>query len=136
MTHYTNDIEEIDDLLGEGQLGEGLQGGEGQLLTSQPGEDDQLGEDEDQQLYEHFRFEADPGQQPMRVDKFMCEKLQHSSRNRIQKAADAGFIHVNDKPVKSNYKVRRRTGGSSRRRQLSWHARQRCGVASERPEEL
>ena len=98
MTHYTNDIEEIDDLLGEGQLGEG------QLLTSQPGEDDQLGEDEDQQLYEHFRFEADPGQQPMRVDKFMCEKLQHSSRNRIQKAADAGFIHVNDKPVKSNYK--------------------------------
>ena len=106
MTHYTNDIEEIDDLLGEGQLGEGLQGGEGQLLTSQPGEDDQLGEDEDQQLYEHFRFEADPGQQPMRVDKFMCEKLQHSSRNRIQKAADAGFIHVNDKPVKSNYKVR------------------------------
>ena len=78
MTHYTNDIEEIDDLLGEGQLGGGLQGGEGQLLTSQLGEDDQLGEDEDQQLYEHFRFEADPGQQPMRVDKFMCEKLQHS----------------------------------------------------------
>lgn len=106
MTHYTNDIEEIDDLLGEGQLGECLQGGEGQLLTSQPGEDDQLGEDEDQQLYEHFRFEADPGQQPMRVDKFMCEKLQHSSRNRIQKAADAGYVHVNDHPVKSNHKVR------------------------------
>lgn len=63
-------------------------------------------EDDDQQLYEHFRFEADPGQQPVRVDKFMCEKLQHSSRNRIQKAADAGFIHVNDRPVKSNYKVR------------------------------
>ena len=36
-------------------------------------------EDDDQQLYEHFRFEADPGQQPVRVDKFMCEKLQHSS---------------------------------------------------------
>ena len=68
--------------------------------------DDELDEDESHQLYEHFRFEADPGQQPMRVDKFMCEKLQHSSRNRIQKAADAGFIHVNDRPVKSNYKVR------------------------------
>ena len=68
--------------------------------------DDELDEDENHQLYEHFRFEADPGQQPMRVDKFMCEKLQHSSRNRIQKAADAGFIHVNDRPVKSNYKVR------------------------------
>ena len=36
----------------------------------------------------------------------MFEKLQHSSRNRIQKAAEAGFVHVNDKPVKSNYKVR------------------------------
>ena len=59
-----------------------------------------------QQLYEHFRFEVDHGQVATRVDKFMCEKLQHSSRNRIQKAADAGYVHVNDKPVKSNHKVR------------------------------
>jgi 23S rRNA pseudouridine1911/1915/1917 synthase len=36
----------------------------------------------------------------------MFEKLQHSSRNRIQTAADAGFVHVNDHPVKSNYRVR------------------------------
>lgn len=63
-------------------------------------------DDETQQLYEHFRFEADQGQQPLRVDKFMCEKLPHSSRNRIQRAADSGFVHVNDRPVKSNYKVR------------------------------
>lgn len=63
-------------------------------------------DDETQQLYEHFRFEADQGQQPLRVDKFMCEKLPHSSRNRIQCAADSGFVHVNDRPVKSNYKVR------------------------------
>ncbi len=67
---------------------------------------DELLDDEQQQLYEHFRLEADPGQVPVRVDKFMVEKLQHSSRNRIQKAADAGFVHVNDRPVKSNYKVR------------------------------
>lgn len=58
------------------------------------------------QLFEHYRFEADAGMVPLRVDKFMQEKLQHSSRNRIQKAADAGFVHVNDRPVKSNYKVR------------------------------
>ncbi len=63
-------------------------------------------DDESEQLYEHFRFVADAGQAPLRVDKFMQEKLQHSSRNRIQKAADAGFVHVNDHPVKSNYKVR------------------------------
>lgn len=63
-------------------------------------------EGEQGQLYEHFRFVADAGQVPVRVDKFMVEKLQHSSRNRIQNAADAGYVHVNDRPVKSNYKVR------------------------------
>mgnify|MGYP002515429624 FL=1 len=59
-----------------------------------------------QQLYEHFRVEADKGQAPVRVDKFLFEKLQHSSRNRIQKAADAGFVHVNGQPAKSSFKVR------------------------------
>lgn len=58
------------------------------------------------QLYEHLRMEVDHGQEPVRIDKFMAEHVQHSSRNRIQKAADAGFVFVNDKPVKSNYKVR------------------------------
>ena len=62
--------------------------------------------EEQAQLYEHFRVVADKGQEPLRVDKFLFEHLQHSSRNRIQKAAEAGFIHVNDRPVKSNYKVR------------------------------
>jgi 23S rRNA pseudouridine1911/1915/1917 synthase len=63
-------------------------------------------DDEEQQLYEHFRFVVDTGQNPVRIDKYMFEKMQHSSRNRIQKAAEAGFVHVNEKPVKSNYKVR------------------------------
>jgi len=67
---------------------------------------EELADDEQQQLYEHFRLVADAGQVPVRVDKFMVDKLQHSSRNRIQKAADAGFVHVNDRAVKSNYKVR------------------------------
>ena len=75
------------------------------LNTDNNNDNDDL-DDETQQLYEHFRFEADQGQQPLRVDKFMCEKLPHSSRNRIQRAADSGFVHVNDRPVKSNYKVR------------------------------
>ena len=51
-------------------------------------------------------MEADKGQAPVRVDKFLFEKLQHSSRNRIQKAADAGFVHVNGQPAKSSFKVR------------------------------
>lgn len=57
-------------------------------------------------LYEHFRCVVDFGQVPVRIDKYLFERMQHSSRNRIQAAAEAGFIHVNDKPVKSNYKVR------------------------------
>lgn len=57
-------------------------------------------------LYEHFRVVVDKGQDAVRIDKFLFERMQHSSRNRIQKAADAGFIHVNNVPVKSNYKVR------------------------------
>lgn len=61
---------------------------------------------EEGQLYEHLRMEVDRGQEPVRIDKYMSEHVQHSSRNRIQKAADAGFIQVNGTPVKSNYKVR------------------------------
>ncbi len=70
----------------------------------------------EQELYEHFRFVADKGQEVVRIDKFLTEHLQHSSRNRIQKAADAGFVHVlsvedqrqgkGERAVKSNYKVR------------------------------
>ena len=65
-----------------------------------------LEDDGQQALYEHFRTVVDSGQMPVRIDKYLFEKMLHSSRNRIQNAADAGFIHVNGKPVKSNYKVR------------------------------
>ncbi|MDE6557442.1 MAG: RNA pseudouridine synthase, partial [Duncaniella sp.] len=57
-------------------------------------------------LYEHFRFVADKGQQLLRVDKFLVARLEHSSRNRIQQAADAGCILVNGRQVKSNYRVK------------------------------
>ena len=58
------------------------------------------------ELYEHFRIEVDRGQEPLRIDKYLAEHMPHQTRNRIQQAAEAGFIHVNDQPVKSNYKVR------------------------------
>lgn len=57
-------------------------------------------------MYEHFRFVADKGQQLIRVDKFLVDRMQRTSRNRIQQAADAGCIIVNGKPVKSSYKVK------------------------------
>ncbi len=51
-------------------------------------------EDGDGQLYEHFRLEVDKGQVPLRIDKYLMEHMQHQTRNRIQAAADAGFIQV------------------------------------------
>lgn len=68
--------------------------------------DDDETEDDENGLYEHFRFVADKGQQLLRVDKFLVARLEKSSRNRVQQAADAGCILVNGKPVKSNYRVK------------------------------
>lgn len=58
------------------------------------------------ELFEHFRFVAEKGQQLLRVDKFLVLRMEKTSRNRIQQAAEAGCIWVNGKPVKSNYKVK------------------------------
>ena len=57
-------------------------------------------------LYEHFRFVADKGQSPLRVDKYLMNKIENATRNRIQKSAKEGNIFVNDITVKSNYKVK------------------------------
>lgn len=57
-------------------------------------------------LYEHFHFEADKGQALLRIDKFLVARMEKTSRNRIQQAAEAGCIIVNGKPVKSSYKVK------------------------------
>lgn len=67
---------------------------------------DNLEDDGERSLYEHFRVVVDKGQDPLRIDKFLQEKLHDTSRNRIQRAADAGFVFANGKPVKSNYKVK------------------------------
>ena len=64
------------------------------------------GNGEQGELYEHFRFVADKGQQLLRVDKFLVARLERSSRNRVQQAAEAGCILVNGKAVKSNYRVK------------------------------
>lgn len=58
------------------------------------------------EYYEHFRFVADKGQELLRVDKFLVARLQKSSRNRVQQAAEAGCILVNGRAVKSNYRVK------------------------------
>lgn len=61
---------------------------------------------QDSELYEHHRIVVDPGQSLLRIDKFLMHRLQNVSRNKIQLAAIANSILVNDDPVKSNYRVK------------------------------
>ena len=67
-------------------------------------QEDELKESDD--LFEHYRFVTDKGQQLLRIDKFLQNHIANSSRTKIQAAASAGNIVVNDKPVKQNYRVK------------------------------
>jgi 23S rRNA pseudouridine1911/1915/1917 synthase len=67
---------------------------------------EEFDESEENSLFEHHRVTADPGQSLIRVDKFLTNQLPHASRSRIQAAAEAGSIRVNDLPVKASYKVK------------------------------
>jgi len=62
--------------------------------------------DEDQEMFEHFHFVVDPGQDLLRIDKFLMMKISGGTRTRIQNAIDTGNILVNKKPTKASYKVR------------------------------
>ncbi|CAM1348503.1 RluA family pseudouridine synthase [Tenacibaculum crassostreae] len=61
---------------------------------------------ENDDLYEHHRFVATDGQVPLRVDKFLMNFIENATRNKIQQAAKAGNVLVNDEVVKPNYKVK------------------------------
>ena len=61
--------------------------------------------EEEEELFEHFRFTAEAGQRPLRVDKFLFNFLNGVSRNKVQQAAEAGAIRVDGKPVKSNHRM-------------------------------
>jgi len=87
MTGFDHDLDELDEL-------------DNPVVQSEDA-DDGAGE-----MFEHFRFVADKGQQLLRVDKFLVDHMQKASRNRIQQAAEAGCILANGKAVKSNYRVK------------------------------
>ena len=61
----------------------------------------------DQELHEHFSFDVDKGQEPLRIDKFLMNRIENATRNKIQNAAKDGYIRVNQNPVKSSYKVKK-----------------------------
>jgi 23S rRNA pseudouridine1911/1915/1917 synthase len=59
-----------------------------------------------EEVYEHYNIVVDPGQQPMRIDKFLMGRIENVSRNIIQSAVQNGNVLVNDAPVKNNYKIK------------------------------
>lgn len=76
------------------------------LPDNKEGLEENLENEQGDEFYEHYRFKVDKGQELLRIDKYLMHKLEKTSRNRIQKGADAGNILVNDVAVKSNYRVK------------------------------
>lgn len=58
------------------------------------------------ELFEHFRLEVDAGQAPVRIDRYMSEHMEDTSRSRVQQAIKEGYVTVNGEPAKANYAVR------------------------------
>lgn len=77
--------------------------------------------DAGKELYEHYRFVADAGQNLLRVDKFLVNRIENASRNKIQDAAAAGSVLANGEPVKANYKVK---PGDTITIEMSWPPRE------------
>ncbi|MBX3242764.1 MAG: RluA family pseudouridine synthase [Chitinophagaceae bacterium] len=62
--------------------------------------------DSSEERYERMSFVVDRGQEPVRIDKFLITKIEGGTRNKLQQGIEKGFVLVNDKPVKSNYKIK------------------------------
>ena len=69
-------------------------------------EENEILDEQEEGFFEHHRIVSDKGQKLMRLDKFLVDRLERTSRNRIQNAADDGFVKVNGVPVKSSYKIK------------------------------
>lgn len=68
--------------------------------------EDENFDQESDELFEHHRIVVDPGQQPLRLDKFLFDRLPNASRSKIQGAVKLGFVLVNKEQIKPNYKIR------------------------------
>ncbi|HUQ96760.1 MAG TPA: S4 domain-containing protein, partial [Chitinophagaceae bacterium] len=62
--------------------------------------------DSAEELYQRFQFTVDKGQEPLRIDKFLMSRIEGGTRNKLQAAINNGFVLVNDKEVKQNYKIK------------------------------
>lgn len=75
-----------------------------QLPKEQPDEQE-INEGSDE-LYERFSFKIDKGQEPLRIDKYLMNRIEKATRNKLQQAINSGLVLVNAKPVRPNYKIR------------------------------
>jgi 23S rRNA pseudouridine1911/1915/1917 synthase len=75
-----------------------------QLPKEQPDEQE-INEGSDE-LYERFSFKIDKGQEPLRIDKYLMNRIEKATRNKLQQAINSGMVLVNAKPVRPNYKIR------------------------------
>ncbi len=66
---------------------------------------DQSPDEENDELYEHHRIQVGKKQSMVRIDKFLMDRLANTSRNRLQKAIEDGFVKVNDQQIKTNYRI-------------------------------
>ena len=67
---------------------------------------EELPDSREQDLFEHYRYVVDPGQSMVRIDKYLAARIENVSRTRVQAAAQAGNILVNDTAVKPNYRIK------------------------------
>jgi 23S rRNA pseudouridine1911/1915/1917 synthase len=67
--------------------------------------EEDISEDQDDALFEHYRLVADPGQTLIRIDKFLMDRMPNVTRTKLQEGIHEGFVRVNEKPVKPNYKI-------------------------------
>jgi 23S rRNA pseudouridine1911/1915/1917 synthase len=63
-------------------------------------------DEEQQELYEHYRFVADPKQSALRIDLYLMDRIEYATRNKVQNAIHAGLIKVNGEEIKPNYRVK------------------------------
>jgi len=75
------------------------------MVTDEPLEAGETGEGSDD-LYKRFSFTIDKGQEPLRIDKFLMNRIEGATRNKLQQAINAGMVVVNEKEVKQNYKIK------------------------------
>ncbi|WP_439473388.1 RluA family pseudouridine synthase [Algoriphagus formosus] len=73
-------------------------------MNQQP--EEEFEDEEVAALYEHYHIKVDKGQSPIRIDKFLTEKVAFATRNKVQQAIDNSFVLVNGQSTKANYKIK------------------------------